>query len=688
MHAIKGVSMQNILLGYNRTVSKIAALVLAVTLSALAGCSGAPSTATTTTTTTATATAATLQLSASSTSVPSDNSASTTITVTALSAANAALSGVVVTLSTDTGIVSASSVTTGASGTATFTFSSGTASLANRTATITASAGATAQIPIQITGSTLKWISTSPTTIANDGLVASTVVFQVLNAQGAGVAGSPYTAAWSTGTGGQVTVTPTSGVTDSSGNITLTVKGVTGTSGTANVSATAVGSTVSTPLTVSPASSTFAITNALDNTTGVSTPNPTTVAMHTTDTLTVTASAPATVTSVTFVTSAGSWQGGTTSLIVPVSGGVASATLTGQQAGTTSITAVGNTATGPLGSANLTVSVTASTPYSITLQATPSTVSKSTGTSSGVSTLIATVKDASGQPVGNAPVTFSLSNTTGGGETISPVVAYTASVATSGLALGQASATFTSGSLSSTSAGVQVHAAVLGTTVATYPNNVPVSTSYVANPGPSGNDASIIIGGAAGSIAFSIASKIVVLNTTTYQLPMSVLVTDVSGNPVPSAVVTLSVWPSAWSTGTQRLCDYDTDNGTNQGTFVNEDINGNLRLDTGEDGYRKYLATGVAVSGGTMDGQLTPPNAAAGAVPLSVTTDVNGLANFNLTYLKNSALWTIDTIRASTGVVGSETVSQTTFRLPAATADTGAPTPTLSTCFLNPPYQF
>lgn len=656
--------------------------MLAAMTALLVSCGGSGVTTSTAATNTATViTAASLSLSASATSIPSNNTNPTTITVTALSATNAVVPGVVVTLAADTGILSAQTVTTGPSGTATFTFSSGLTTQANRTATITATAGATAQIPIQIVGSTLKWVSTSATTIPNDGSVTSTVVFQVMNGT-AVVAGSPYTAAWSGGTG-QVSVSPTSGVTDSNGNITLTVKGVTGTSGTANVAATAVGSTVSTSLTVSPASSTFAITNATDNTTGVSTPNPTVVAMYTSDTLTVTASAPSTVTSVTFFTSVGGWVSGTatpTSLTVPVLNGTASATLTGQQAGTTNITAAANTGA----SANLKVSVTATTPYSITLQASPTTVIKG-----GVSTLIATVKDASGNPVGNATVGFSMSNTTGGGESISPVTALTAAIPTAGLALGQASATFTAGTVSSSAAGVQVHAYV--GTVATYPNNVPYLSTYVPNPGPSGNDASIIIGGTAGSIAFGVATQIIDAGqgSTIYQQPMSILVSDAGGNPVQSATVTLSVWPSAWSTGgTVFPCTYDADPATpgTTGTFVNEDINGNMNLDAGEDGYRRYLASGkwaggtnavtgpngLKIGGGSQDGQLTPVNSDGGSVPRTVTTDINGVANFNLTYLKSNAIWTIDTIRASTQVQGSSTVSQTSFRLMGSDTDVKA----------------
>ncbi|HLP98065.1 MAG TPA: hypothetical protein VK149_06445 [Sideroxyarcus sp.] len=557
--------------------------------------------------------------------------------------------------------------------------------MANRTATLTASAGAAAaQLPIQISGSTLSVFSTTGSNVPDDGTSPVTVTFVAKNAQGTALVGIPYTVAWTTNDTGVVALTPTSGVTDSNGRFAVTVSGVAGGVGSATVTATAAGSTASSAITVSVTAGTFAISSAKNNTTAVVTTNPTTVAMFTSDTLLLTVAAPAPATDVTFITSAGNWNGvaGQTSVSVPVAtgcpvnaAGQVCATLQSPPAGTTTVQVL---STPNALTDSLSVSVTAKVPASITLQASPSLIGKSVGSTTGVSTLIATVTDATGAPVGDAPVSFSLSNTTGGGESVSPVLAYTTSIAGGGLALGQARTSFTSGSLSSTTDGVQVRATVLGTTVATEAN-LPVPLDATS----SGNDAAIVIGGTAGSVAFGIATKIVELNTTTYQLPMSVLVADVNGNPAPNTTVTLSAWPAAWSTGTAAPCTVDADTATT-GTFVNEDKNGNLILNAGEDGYREYLATGTTVAGGTVDGLLTPANSAAGSLPSSVITDANGLANFNLTYVKTSAIWTVARIRASAIVQGSEAVSQISFRLPAAKADADPPT----VCYLASPYSF
>lgn len=646
----------------------------------LAGCGNPPSS-----TTTPAVAVTTLQLSATTTSINSDNSNNTTITVTALSAANTAVSGVVVSLSADTGVITASggtTVTTDSTGKATFTFASGTGNSSNRTATITANAGATSTIQIQIVGSTFALISTSGTSVPNDGTAPVSLTFMAKDATGKPIANAPVTSSWLTTTlGATLNITPTSGVTAADGTFIVAVTSVPqGNVGTATVSAVSGGGSASATISVTAVGGTFGISQTTVNPAGTVTANPTTIPMYTTDTTQVKVSAP-TSTNVTFVTSSGTWVTGTTSLTVAVGNcgtGLACATLTSPPAGTTTVT-VSDPST-PSNTDSMTVFVTAKTPNAITIQAAPTIIAKNTGTS----TVLVTVTDASGAPVGNAPVAFSLTNTTGGGESVSPILVYTAAVSGNGLSLGQAAATFSAGSLSSTSSGVKIHAAVLGTTVAT-------------NLAPSGNDAAVVIGGTAGSIAFTIASTITSLNSTTYQEPMSVLVTDVNGNAINGAQVTLGVWPTAWSTGTLP-CEPDYGGGalgpssgvgdsTTTGTFINEDINGNLILDAGEDGYRKFVTdnsafSGTVVTGGTMDGQMTPVNAAAGSLPPSVTTDATGVANFNLTYLKSSAIWTVVTVRASTVVQGTATVSQTTFRLPAAKVDV-API-----CYLATPYVF
>ncbi|MCX5850578.1 MAG: Ig-like domain-containing protein, partial [Deltaproteobacteria bacterium] len=244
-------------------------------------------------------------------------------------------------------------------------------------------------------------------------------------------------------------------------------------------------------------------------------------------------------------------------------------------------------------------------------------------------TLKATVKNAGGQVVGGAPVAFSIDDATGGGEYVSPVVVYTDSA-------GTAQSTFSSGSLSTDSNGVKVSATVVGTAIK--------------------DSVNIVIGGTAGSVTVGRGTVVQSeYNNTVYELPMSVLVADANGNPVSGAVVTLSTWPSSYRTGGW----YDSDPDPKayrfvpyiSGSYDNEDVNRNLILDAGEDV--------------NVDGDLTPPNSAAGDLPETVTTDANGVANFNLVYLKANAIWIVDRISASTLVFGTETTSSISLTLPA-----------------------
>lgn len=644
----------------NQKISRFsAALCMTATLAMLAGC-GAGNTSgpaappgAAPAGTPAAATAATLALSATPVTVKSDNSTSTTITVTTLNTSNALATDILVSLSADTGILSVPSVITGAAGTATagiatFTFSSGVASKDNRTATITArSAGApSAQIPVQIVGSTVT-LNSNAAALPDDGSSPATLTVAVKDAGGNAISGSAVTLT-TTGTG-NVTLTPASGTTDVNGQLIATVAGAA--AGTATVTATALGATASTAFTVSPTAATFAITQTTNGT--VVTANPNLVAMKIGDSLVVEVFNPNPpsvqnpVPSVTFATTLGTWIGGTTVLNnVPVVAGVASATLTTTQAGLANVQVFDPVIT--TSSDALAVSMTAVTAAAITLQASPSVVATSVGTTTGVSTLLATVTDAAGRPVGDAPIAFSIINPTGGGESVSPVVVFSASTAASGLGLGQARTTFTSGSLPSAQGGVQVRASVLGTGVAT-------------NTSPSGNDAAIVIGGTAGSIAFGQATVLQEAdNATNYVLAMSVLVADVNGSPAPAGtVVNLSLWPIAWSTGT----------GCSPGpTFYNEDVNENLFLDLGEDGARSPYPAGAFVVG-NLDSLLTPPNSAAGTVPGTVTTDANGVATFNLTYSKTSAIWNVVRLRARTIVQGTEALSEFQFRLAPLLAD-------------------
>jgi hypothetical protein len=486
------------------------------------------------------------------------------------------------------------------------------------------------------------------------------------NAGGFGVNGAAV--ALTQSGAGAVNIASSSGTANSSGVFTTTVTGAT--AGAVTIIARALGESDSKPLTVATPVETFAIDQQTLNTVIVAgNPNPT--SMVDGDNLAIRVNVPSAYSSsnIVFVSTIGTWvESGTSTATIAPSGGKATATLNTSSVGTAAIEAYiqGHTSIQD----TLTVYMLSANPAnSIILQATPTVVPMQTPTTTGTSIITATVRDSGGFVVASVPVAFSIVNPTGGGETINPVMVLTGTN-------GTASTTFTSGTQPSYDAGgVKIHAQVVGTAVAT---GVP----------PSSNDASVVIGGKGGSIAFGMATVLgVTSDLTQYVQAMSVMVADINGSPVSGAVVSLGVWPIAWSTGVACMPDPDGENCNcrvlpctclpgNGGTYLNEDLNENTILDTGEDGYRYYYygTLPAAVTPGTPTGHLIPGNSAGGAVqPATPVTGSNGVASFSLTYPKNSAIWTVVRVRASTIVQGSETVAQIIFRLPALDSDVGPP---------------
>jgi hypothetical protein len=659
----------------SRSIKHTFIVALALFLSACGG-GGSNTTTTPTTPVTVTPTAAAINLSATLTSVASDNSTSTVITATVVDAANAAVSGVTITFSADSGFLSLGTAVSDSTGKAQVTFSSGSSNPTTRTATITATASAkTSQIPIRISGASLT-VTASATTLVVGGS-ASTLTATLKNASGAALPNQTVTI--SASGSGSVTLAPTTGATDANGLFVATATGLT--AGTVTVAITAAGETRTVALTVSGPSLAFQIT--------APSADPTANAATIGSGVTVTVQAPAPTTSVTFVSTLGTWDATGSGVITKaVTGGTVSAILVSNLSGVANIQVFDSARQATLTSSRV-VSYTAASvnAFKVTLQSTPSVVAPSLGGNSSLSSLIASVTDASGNPVGGASVAFSILNPTGGGETINPAVILTSSVASSTTTLGQASTTFTAGSLPSGAAGVKVRARIVGTSIAT-------------NSLPSGNDATIVIGGTAGSVTIGLSTVIADAGSSTiYQLPMSVLVADSNGNPVANTVVSLSTWPIAFNVGGDVCAPLVTPPGattpvsTQPGTFYfNEDLNENVVRDPSEvtaaRSFYPALADGTRVTSSSFPvaGQLTPPNSAAGTLPATVTTDASGVATFTLTYTKSNSAYIVDRIRARTLVQGTETLGELQFQLRVLVSDLG--TPGTSSCHLNPsPYN-
>lgn len=622
-----------------------APFLLAAVMAALAGCSDNTTSASTTTTTTTT-TAASLQLSASPATVKSDNSTSATITVTAVDAGNAVVPNTPITMSADTGIISPGPFNTGSTGSTTLTFSSGAANKVNRTATITATAGAvTGSLPVAIVGSTLTLVTA--TTSISTGTPA-TLTATSKDAGGNPVSGQTvsFTVASGSGTLSAATVT-----TDANGvatvSFTATAAGATSVkadwldspAGVSTISATQPFSAATAGtafLLVSPASSPFAVT--LGTTKAVTVYVPATI-------LTTA------VANVRFSTSLGSWQlSGTKNQTIAftAAGNYTATFVTGIYAGNANVQIDALDASGAIlvsTQAVLSLSAPAASATQISLQANVTSISPSTISTSSTATLTAMVRDILNNPVGNAAVQFELLNTSGSGEQVTPVTVMTATTAANGVAVGQALSSFIAGTLPTTQAS-QIKASVNGTAVSS------ITT--------------ITVGGTAGSIDIGTSTQIASVNSnTTYQLPVTLQISDSNGNAVSGAVVSLSLWPTAYAKGVrgvQCVVTYDAN-------FPNEDINENLIRDAGEDvdGPGGHLA-GTPFFG-TPDGVLWPPSSAAGTVPQTVTTGIDGTVTFTLTYLKDNASWVSVRLRARTMVQGTEATYQKIFTLPDSSAD-------------------
>ncbi|OQY60197.1 MAG: hypothetical protein B6245_02575 [Desulfobacteraceae bacterium 4572_88] len=581
--------------------------------------------------------AASLSLSLSQISVKSDNSDSAVISATVLDANNAVVEGVRVAFSADGGQLRAfnadgsaadpSSVTTAANGKAEISFSSGTKDKTNRTVTITASIEGleSKSVPVKVVGSTVG--VTTESVILVIGENDKTTLTITVNDAGTNPAHSvpvdvsvePENAlSWVTAEG-YVSDAEGRPITDVTGKVQLEVTAKQA-AAEAIIRAEALGAKQTQTYSVGSVTEMFGIIEPTENP----------AVLFTGESLTVTVRAPSQQ-SVIFSTSFGTWSAnGEKILSVPVVNDRASALLSSGEAGVATVQVIDPNDSSTSAILQVVISAKQSEGKQISLQTSAAVLEPSSGDIVNSTTLSAVVRVAgTDQVVPNVPVAFSLSGTTGGGEFLSPVLAYTDNA-------GMAKTVFTSGASASGSQGVTITAVVM--------DNSNVSDSL-----------SIVIGQTPGSVVIGRSTLLEIAtdadgnpDNTAYRLPMSVLVADANGNPVSGAKVSLAAWPKSYATGywTSKPCV-----AVWTGIFPNEDKNRNLIMEANEDANN--------------DGKLTPHNSATGTLaPESVTTDENGIANFDLTYLKKSAVWIDAEITATALVFGSEAQSTYTFTLP------------------------
>ncbi|MBU0479625.1 MAG: Ig-like domain-containing protein [Proteobacteria bacterium] len=593
-----------------------------------AGGDAVPPTTTTTTTTPTSTTSNAIVLSLSQNSVETDGSDSSTVTATVIQN-NVPQEGVTVNFATTAGLISVGSVTTDSNGRASVTFYANPGDRSNQVATITATSGGLSQtIPITITGTIINLAATQ-TQVSVGG--TTTLTINVLDAGSVGINSATVDLSTSNA---NVALSATTGTTNTSGVLTVILNGAV--TGTTVITVSSSGATQTITITVGASASSINITNPATSPYVIVTGIP----------QVVTITGPFN-TDVTFVSTLGTWGGGAATEIQTTDGaGVASATLTSDLVGTATVMVYQTSTPGNSDSTLINVSPPIGDANQVAVSFSATSVAPSSATVTNSVTVYAKVITDSSEPIANVPVTFSLSNTTGGGEYVSPASAVTDSS-------GYATTTFYSGTSSSSGLGVNVIATEHGS----------------ASPGNS-DTGTIIIGGTPASIVLSRGTHATASGDNTYYImPMGVLVSDSGGGAVANATVSLTAWPTRYRIGTggPPTIQEVPPTGSLVYSVVNEDANRNLILDAGEDvGPCDDLSACTALA---ADGVLTPPSAAAGSVPSSVTTIANGTGAFNLTYLKSSAVWIEDEITATVKVLGTESKTSLTFWLPYLTSD-------------------
>jgi len=313
--------------------------------------------------------------------------------------------------------------------------------------------------------------------------------------------------------------------------------------------------------------------------------------------------------------------------------GVASIQISSVSAGVATITVGGTGAGDP--ATQLDVEFVATVPATLALGAAPRVVD-----TNGDSVLTATVLDGNANPVKGKTVRFETAEAFGG--TMSPSAITDSN--------GEATVTFTAGSLATEEDELVIVATVANTSITS-------SVNLTVNK----RELNVTIG-----TTDSLREQ---ANETQYSKPFVIQVADGSGQPVKNATVHVSYLPLTYTKGNFYLFDKDDpedgeyDVWTNYGRTIEcvaEDLNGNGQLDSGEDGN----------GNGVLDPQNPAVLAADSVQPTlqsgSITTDENGFGYFAVVYPQSNATWSKLMITASATAQNVEAKASFISSLPMA----------------------
>jgi hypothetical protein len=342
------------------------------------------------------------------------------------------------------------------------------------------------------------------------------------------------------------------------------------------------------------------------------------------------------------------------------------ATIRATVPGPATITATGTAGTTTV-SVQRVIQFVATVPAELSLQANPSSISANVpGATSSQSEIVATVRDVNGNPVANRTVAFEILQDVSGGS-------LTASTATTDFA-GRAVLNYTAGTSSTPENGVRIRATVSG---------FPLLTREVT----------LTVAGTQVFITLGTGNTIVEPDPTTYELPYSVLVNDISGLPVANRTVTLQVFSTTYSKGFYEW------NGTVweptvTATCPNEDLyfpvgdprRNNGRRDDCEDGpsdqcplvpecipptsdsFLPGVTNPCPNPNGNRNLKLDPGNPATTSLP-SVVTNASGFGFFDVLYAQQYTNWVAVQLTARSQVGGTESRADANFRLQGIASD-------------------
>lgn len=606
-------------------MSKFLSMILAAAASlALVGCgtgSGPLTGSTGTGTTTPPVTVNSMTLTTSLPQLPSDGSQTATINALLLDKNNNVMSGIPVTFDASSGALTVTTGTTGTNGTATATLSSA-GDPSDRTITVTATAGSIkSTVLIAVVGTKLTLSGPTSLVLNNTGTFSATLQ----DSAGNGISNETVTIT----SAKDNTITPGTFVTNASGEGSFTVTAVN--SGTDTITASAAGLTATQSLAVSGDDFTFTAPAANANI-DIGTPTTITVVWDNSG------QPVANGTSVTFAATRGTLS----ATSATTTSGSASVTISSTTSGPAVISATGSGGV----SAQLVINFIATTPSTMNLQASPSTIP-----TQAQSQITATVRDANNNLVEGQTVDFSITADPTGGSlsAASAVTNYQ----------GQASTVYSATSTTSGTGGVVIGASIPGTAVT--------------------GSTSLTVAGQTVFLSLGTGNTISALDSTQYEMPFTVQAVDSAGNPVNGITVTFTVDSVGYIKGCELWNGQGTcggSNGTPSGTGDWDIVSDT----TASDPY-SYVLDGVPgcesmdpdnngiIENDYNGGTVIWPGQVASTDVGSAVTATNGTAAVNVIYPKDHAGYVAATLTATATVQGTQNSTSTSFWLPLLTSD-------------------